>query len=137
MENQQEYAELKVQKSTTLRDFIVMAFIIGAVMVSAYFAARNDYENKYNSRSEKTKHEVDSLKYVIEIQKFEYNVLADSLDENSGTHFNQIEIINAVKKAIRNEIKQSNEKIYSINDTLLQHYVDSIRATSGFKTRFN
>ncbi len=106
----------------------LIGVIVIVLVACGYYAGIRQSELK----TDPLKKEIENLIKISEIEEIKYIKLSDSLKKNSGSHDQNIDIINEIKKAIRNEIQKTIPTINSIPDSSLQSYIDSIRSAGGF-----
>lgn len=118
----------EAQNFKTARTIGLIGVMIIILVACGYFAGRREAGKESDPLREEIKLITDSLK----ISKIKYFNLTDSLKRNTGSHEEKIDIINEIKKAIRNEIAKTQTEITPLNTSDLQRYVDSVRSSGGF-----
>lgn len=114
-----------------LRYAAVFVCLIILVAMCGYISGHRE-ASKLNRNTE-LKQKIDSLETSLEVGEKIQKDLFDSINKkDTPERFDKIELINEVKKAIRNEIKKSTQSVYVTPDSLHQHFIDSIRARKGF-----
>ena len=108
---------------------LLILFALILLALTAWFAGRIDGKPKEDTKSQKA---IDSLTLELTSSTARYEKLNDSLESFKDKAFERIDIINEVKKTIKNEIRNQNKTIRAIPDSLVQRYVDSIRSNGGF-----
>lgn len=107
----------------------ILALVILSCLIS-YLIGKGDGSG---NKSEDLQPKIDSLKALVIKKDNDYKVLSDSLVKDTQGRTDNIELINTIKKAIRNEIKNNTKEIFALNDSSFRAYIDSIRTSSGFR----
>lgn len=108
--------------------FIGILIAIIAVAIAGYLAGRS--ENMGYNPLQKT---VDSLIISGIAQEAAYNTVLDSvLADNRAIKKANNQTEKFIKEALK-QIKKTNEKFYTLPDSGIVRYIDSVRANGGFR----
>jgi undecaprenyl pyrophosphate synthase len=113
---------------------IFMVLILCIVLAAAaFFCGKIDEAKETSEYKKQLQNRIDSLTTISEQKTILHEHLKDSLKNNTEAHETNIELINAVKKTIRNEIAKTKQSTFDLPDSAVQYHVDSIRSAGGFK----
>lgn len=118
------------QQKKDLRQLLIVLCLVVLVAICGYVAGHRE-ASKYNNDL-KLQMKIDSLNTGLNLSKVNEKKLSDSLKTNTDSRLDRIEIIDAVKKTIRNEIAKTKQTFSSMPDSNVQRYVDSVRSAGGF-----
>lgn len=105
---------------------------LAACLIFAFYSA-GQADGMRQEKQSQNQRQVDTLKQDVKIWQNRFLFIKDSTAKDNAKQEKNFLLIDEIKKAIRNEINKQNQKIYSLPDSAVQHYVDSIRANGGFK----
>lgn len=118
-----------MKQKSEMKNFIFILLLIICVALAGYFAGAQ----RSKTTADKKQRAVDSLNICLKAQNAAFITAVQQIAVENAKHNDNFLMINEIKKAIRNEIKNQEHSIYSLPDSALQSFVDSIRNNGGIK----